>query len=67
MNPKTAGLIRIFASLNASERQEAIAELNKYIQGDDVAKGQIITEARNSYVTKMDLGPVSSVCQYCGK
>jgi len=67
VNPKTAGLIRVFASLSDAERQDAVAELNKYIQGDSVIKGQILSEARNDYVTKMDLGPVSSVCQYCGK
>ena len=68
MDPKVAGLVRVFDSLSPQERQEAVEKLNEYINGDTWTKRQIVEEGERVRIAKrMDLGPVGRVCPYCGR
>jgi hypothetical protein len=62
-------LIVLFASLNYSQRLEAIDKINQYIASGEYEKQRIVRESsQRNAVKKMDLGPAgSSPCPLCGK
>lgn len=66
MDSSVAGMIRIFHSMDDRQRQEFIREVNSYIEGNQTTKSAVFSESqRTSY--KVVMGPLGSVCQYCGK
>jgi hypothetical protein len=67
VDPEVAGLLRVFDSLSQSKQVEAVQRLNEYIEGSALERQRIIGESQGNRIAKVDLGPVSSVCPYCGR
>ena len=68
MEPEIAGVIRIFNSLSTKLQEEATEALNEYFNADSQVRQRIINDSEPRRMTKkVNLGPVSGVCPYCGK
>jgi hypothetical protein len=68
MEPETAGVIRIFTSLSTNQQDEAVRRLTEYFNADSQGRQKLINESRPDRVRKrVNLGPVSGVCPYCGR
>jgi hypothetical protein len=67
MEPTAAGLIRIFASLTPTQRSAAVRALNEFLEGTPQQRERLINESQRHYIAKVDLGPLSNVCPYCGR
>ena len=68
MEPEIAGLIRIFNSLSTTQQDEAVRNLNEYFNADSQGRQRVINESEPDRIAKkVNLGPVSGVCPYCGK
>lgn len=68
MEAGVAGLIRVFDSLSPDEQYDAIQKLNEYISADSWTRERLVNESQRDRIAKrVDLGPVSGVCPYCGR
>ena len=68
MEPEVAGVIRIFDSLSTKQQDEAIQTLKEYFNTDSRRRQRIINDSQPGRASKrVNLGPVSGVCPYCGK
>jgi hypothetical protein len=68
MEPEVAGVIRIFDSLSAKRQDDAIQALKEYFNTDSRRRQRLINDSQPSHVAKrVNLGPVSGVCPYCGR
>ena len=68
MEPEIAGVIRIFNSLSTKQQDEAVRTLTEYFNTDSQRRQQLINESQpDRRGKKVNLGPVSGVCPYCGR
>ena len=68
MEPEIAGLIRIFNSLTTKQQDGAVHTLSEYFNADSQRRQQLINESEpDRRGKKINLGPVSGVCPYCGR
>jgi len=68
MEPEIAGLIRIFNSLTTKQQDGAVQTLSEYFNADSQRRQQLINESEpDRRGKKINLGPVSGVCPYCGR
>ncbi|MDF2532199.1 MAG: hypothetical protein K0Q65_1780 [Clostridia bacterium] len=65
MKEKVKVVIKGFINLTQEERQEFIAEVNKFINGTSMEKTAFQKSLNESY--SIDLGPTSGGCPCCGK
>lgn len=65
MDKATATIIQWFDGLDIARRNEFIRELNSYIEGNIEKKAQQIRESKR--ILKVDAGPLSGVCFWCGR
>jgi hypothetical protein len=68
MEPEIAGVIRIFNSLSTKQQDDAIQTLRVYFNADSQRRQRLINDSQPGHVAKrVNLGPVSGVCPYCGR
>lgn len=65
MNVKTKFVFRGFVELDATEREELITEMNKYIQGTVDLKESLTKIIRSD--TTINFGPAPGGCPCCGR
>jgi hypothetical protein len=62
MNRKTTAVVAGFIRLSPAERAEALAEINRFTQGNEQLRKSITENAE-----RMELGPIQGGCPCCGK
>jgi hypothetical protein len=68
MEPEVAGVVRIFNSLSTKQQDEAIQALKEYFNTDSRRRQRLINDSQSGRAAKrVNLGPVSGVCPYCGR
>ncbi len=68
MEPEIAGLIRIFNGLTTKQQDGAVRTLSEYFNADSQRRQQLVNESEpDRRGKKINLGPVSGVCPYCGR
>jgi hypothetical protein len=67
MEPEVAGFIRIFNSLSTKLQDDAVRRLNEYVSSGSRVRQRLINDSQPDRMTKrVNLGPLSGVCPYCG-
>jgi hypothetical protein len=67
MEPEVAGVIRIINSLSTKLQDQAVQSLNEYFTTDSQGRQRLINDSQPERIHKrVNLGPVSGVCPYCG-
>jgi len=67
MEPEVAGVIRIINSLSAKLQDQTVQSLNEYFTADSQNRQRLINDSQPERISKrVNLGPVSGVCPYCG-
>lgn len=68
MDSKVAAALRGFIALTPAQRDEFVTVANQYINGGPLTQERILDESTRRWgITKVDLGPTSQTCPYCGK
>ncbi len=65
MNTRVAAVLQGYVELTATERQEFVTEINRYIEGDFSIKRVVEQDIRKSF--SVQFGPAPQTCPCCGK
>jgi hypothetical protein len=65
VNNRTRQVLRGFIEMTASERDELIAEMNKFLQGNQLLRESIEKSIRSD--TTVNFGPAPGTCPCCGR
>lgn len=66
MKNNVAKVLNGYLALSASDRQEFVKEINKYINGDERTKRVLNEEVSKSF-DAVNFGPAPGGCPCCGK